>query len=119
MFPIKTVSPDVVSPLSVDQFFTNVLVPEAALLLIKEDMSLNTREDAIQVMQESKEYGIMMFSEQAQPDDVAEIGEKFARERAQEQRKLLEEMHETDADIKRQVEKEEREARRKESSRAK
>jgi hypothetical protein len=109
MFPVDKVPPKVIQPLSVDQFFSHVLVPETALLLIQEDMSLSTREYALQVMRESKEYGVMMFPEHGQPDDVEKVGEKLAWERARRQRKVLEARGETDDDIRKQVEKEEEE----------
>lgn len=88
-----------------------MLVPETAVLLIQEDMGLPTKEEAHRVLNESKKYGLAMFPEQAQTKEVADVGEDLARERARAQRKLLEKRGETDADVKREVQKEQRQAR--------
>ncbi|KIJ55656.1 hypothetical protein M422DRAFT_199977 [Sphaerobolus stellatus SS14] len=110
IFPQDSIADDNVYPLSPDQFTTHVLVPESALLLIQEDMNLDDRAAALKIMEESKQFGVSMYPEQAQGDDVTEVGERLAKQRAEERRKLLEERGETDADVRRQVEEEEREA---------
>ncbi|KAF8586369.1 hypothetical protein K439DRAFT_1408955 [Ramaria rubella] len=110
LFPPSDI-PDSVEPLTPDQFLTRVLVPETAVLLIQEDMNLSTRGEVLRVLDESKKYGLAMFPEQAQGEDIAEIGENLAKERARIRRKELEEMGEADADVKRQVERESKQAR--------
>jgi hypothetical protein len=44
----------------VREFFLSVLVPEAAALLIEEDMNC-THEEALITLRESRQYGQMMF----------------------------------------------------------
>ena len=73
------------------------------MFLIQEDMHLSTKEEAICVVDESRKYGLAMFPEHAQGEEVAEIGEQLAKERAKERRRALERRGEADADIKRQV----------------
>ena len=112
LFSPDTIPLTSVDPLTPSQFLTRVLVPETAMLLIQEDMHLSTKEETLRVLDESKKYGVAMFPEQAQGDEVAEIGERLARERAKERRKILEKRGEADADVKREVERERRQARR-------
>jgi len=73
-------------------------------------MGFSTKEEALHVLDESKRYGLAMFPEQAQTKEVADVGEDLARERARAQRKLLEERGEADADVKREVQREQRQA---------
>ncbi|CAE6460786.1 unnamed protein product [Rhizoctonia solani] len=47
-------------PLTTRQFFMSVLVPEAAALLIEEDMDC-THEEALIILRESRQYGLAMF----------------------------------------------------------
>ncbi|KAB5590832.1 RTC4-like domain containing protein [Ceratobasidium theobromae] len=47
-------------PLTTRQFFMSVLVPEAAALLIEEDMDC-THEEALVTLRESRQYGLAMF----------------------------------------------------------
>ncbi|EUC59143.1 RTC4-like domain protein [Rhizoctonia solani AG-3 Rhs1AP] len=47
-------------PLTARQFFTSVLVPEAAALLIEQDMDC-THEEALVTLRESRQYGLAMF----------------------------------------------------------
>ena len=112
LFSPDTIPLTSVEPLTPSQFLTRVLVPETAMLLIQEDMHLSTKEETLRVLDESKKYGVAMFPEQAQGDEVAEIGERLAKERAKERRKILERRGEADADVKREVERERRQARR-------
>lgn len=54
-------------PLDANTFFEMVLVPEVAVLLIMED-TLMGREEAIEILKESREYGSAMF-----PDDEDDV----------------------------------------------
>ncbi|CAE6483526.1 unnamed protein product [Rhizoctonia solani] len=47
-------------PLSARQFFMSVLVPEAAALLIEQDMDC-THQEALITLRESRQYGLAMF----------------------------------------------------------
>ncbi|KAG9126134.1 hypothetical protein FRC07_004741 [Ceratobasidium sp. 392] len=53
-------SPDKCKPLQPREFFLSVLVPEAAALLVEEDMSCS-HEEALVTLRESRQYGQMMF----------------------------------------------------------
>lgn len=47
-------------PLTPRQFFMSVLVPEAATLLIEQDMDC-THEEALITLRDSRQYGLAMF----------------------------------------------------------
>ena len=63
MMPVSTLPRDAIYPLGPDDFIRRVLVPEAATLLIEEDMGI-TRPEALLVIKESREYGQAMFHAQ-------------------------------------------------------
>ncbi|KAI0369107.1 hypothetical protein BV20DRAFT_411013 [Pilatotrama ljubarskyi] len=98
LFPPASFDPAAALPLTPADFIAHVLVPEAALNLIMEDLSLK-RADALKTLRESVEYGVAMF-----PADEGEggrdgeagqgilsVGEKIIMERARARRKQLEE----------------------------
>ncbi|CAE6359115.1 unnamed protein product [Rhizoctonia solani] len=58
LFPNLT--PEETKPLTTRQFFTSVLVPEAAVLLIEQDMDC-AHEEALIILRESRQYGLAMF----------------------------------------------------------
>lgn len=58
LFPNLT--SDECKPLTTRQFFMSVLVPEAAALLIEQDMDC-THEEALITLRESRQYGLAMF----------------------------------------------------------
>ncbi|QRW02857.1 hypothetical protein RhiLY_01856 [Ceratobasidium sp. AG-Ba] len=58
LFP--DLSPEECRPLQPREFFLSVLVPEAAVLLIEQDMCC-THEEALKILRESRQYGQMMF----------------------------------------------------------
>jgi len=60
MMPVSTLPRDAIYPLGPDDFIRRVLVPEAATLLIEEDMGI-TRPEALLVIKESREYGKLCF----------------------------------------------------------
>lgn len=64
-----------------------------------EDMKLPSKQQALNILEESKKYGIAMFPERAQGSAISEIGERLAKERALSRRKYLEEIGETEEDI--------------------
>lgn len=71
--PVMTKAP--IQPLNVANFVRRVLVPEAASLLIQEDLQIS-RDQALKVMKESREYGAAMFPESDGSDDEAQQAEK-------------------------------------------
>lgn len=90
MFPPVSFPPDSTLPLTPADFIQLILIPEAAVSLITEDMG-QTREEAIVTLRESAEYGVAMFPDD-QPDDAdeAERGEQIVKRRAQTRRGQLE-----------------------------
>ncbi|KAL6307217.1 RTC4-like domain-containing protein [Sparassis latifolia] len=91
LFPPTSFDPDSALPLTPTDFIQLILVPEAAVELIMEDMN-QSRTDAIETLRESAEYGVAMF-----PDDhsdgaaAVEAGDQLVMERAMARRKELEE----------------------------
>jgi hypothetical protein len=84
-----------VQPFDVDFFRSHVLVPEAALLLIREDLSNHPkwvgrvvpRGVAFKVLQKSAAYGKAMFAEE---DGTAGVADQAVRQRAKVRRKEIE-----------------------------
>ncbi|KAA1468921.1 hypothetical protein DENSPDRAFT_764132, partial [Dentipellis sp. KUC8613] len=60
LFPPSSFDADSISPLTPTEFIQRILVPEAALALIMEDMGFD-REHAAITMRESAAYGVAMF----------------------------------------------------------
>ena len=100
MFPPADFHPDATLPLTPPDFITLVLVPEAALRLIADDLSL-PRDKALETLRESVEYGVAMFPADEEEHDmevrggagdgaVLGAGEQMFMERAKARRKELE-----------------------------
>ncbi len=96
LFPPETFPPDSTLPLTPTEFIQLVLVPEAAVALIMQDLD-QSREQAIQTLRESAEYAVAMF-----PDDhghaEGEAGDDIVRKRAIARRKLIESEGEDEGD---------------------
>ncbi|CDO69661.1 hypothetical protein BN946_scf184851.g49 [Trametes cinnabarina] len=97
LFPPASFDPAAALPLTPADFIAHVLVPEAALNLIMEDLNLS-REDALKTLRDSVEYGVAMFpvdeGENGKGDEDSMImgaGEQMIMERARVRRKELEE----------------------------
>lgn len=87
MFPPLNFPANSTLPLTPADFVQRVLLPEAALSLIMEDMH-ETRQSAIATMRASAQYGVAMF-----PDDNTDeafAGETVVQKRAEARRKQLE-----------------------------
>ncbi|KAG8739791.1 hypothetical protein FRC10_005174 [Ceratobasidium sp. 414] len=69
LFP--ELSPEECRPLQPREFFLSVLVPEAATLLVEQDMNC-THEQALVILRESRQYGQMMFPDRG---DLLGLGE--------------------------------------------
>ncbi|OCH96355.1 hypothetical protein OBBRIDRAFT_787434 [Obba rivulosa] len=90
MFPPSSFDPDAVLPLTPTNFIQLILVPEAAVSLIMEDMH-QTRAEAVVTLQESAEYGVAMFPDDHTEGSTAiEAGEQIVMDRALARRKVLE-----------------------------
>ena len=100
MFPPAGFHPDATLPLTPADLISLVLVPEAAVRLIMEDLSL-PRDEAIETLRESVEYGVAMFpvdegegetgSVKGEGKLVVGAGEQMFMDRARARRKELEE----------------------------
>ncbi len=91
LFPPSEFPPHSTLPLTPTEFIQRILVPEAAVSLVIQDMQ-QTRAQAIATLRESAQYGVAMF-----PDDHTEgtsgstnAGEQIVRERAAVRRRELE-----------------------------
>ncbi|OBZ65343.1 hypothetical protein A0H81_14649 [Grifola frondosa] len=104
LFPPTSFDPDSTLPLTPTDFIQLILVPEAAVSLIMEDMS-QTRAASIRTLRDSAEYGVAMF-----PDNGADAinpGEQIIMERARKRRKELEEEERLEEKMLRDFEEEE------------
>ncbi|PCH44453.1 hypothetical protein WOLCODRAFT_123606, partial [Wolfiporia cocos MD-104 SS10] len=89
LFPPSSYDADSTLPLTPTDFNELVLMPEAALLLIMEDME-QTRGEALKTLRESTEYGVAMFPDE-HADGAVGAGDQIIIERARRRRKELEE----------------------------
>jgi hypothetical protein len=60
LYPQDKINMDALKPLSWSTFIEEVLLPEAAVHLIMEDLG-NMYEDAVAVLQESRSFGVIAF----------------------------------------------------------
>ncbi|KAI0788711.1 RTC4-like domain-containing protein [Abortiporus biennis] len=90
LFPPTSFYPDTTLPLTPTEFIQHILVPEAALALIMEDMK-KSRQECIKILRDSAEYGAAMFpDEQGSGEKEAEVVEEIVKKRARKRRKALE-----------------------------
>lgn len=91
MFP--SIQSEKISPLDLASYYSLVLVPETALLLIQDDLQLKkgkggtvTRSQALKILRKSTKYGLAIFpvADGNQPN----AGDDIARRRARKMRKL-------------------------------
>lgn len=91
LFPPAELDPNFTLPLTPTDFIQQILVPEAAVCLIMEDMA-QSRKEAMDTMHDSAEYGVAMF-----PDDhtdgtgATDAAEQIFKDRARARRKEVEE----------------------------
>ncbi|KAJ7188773.1 RTC4-like domain-containing protein [Mycena filopes] len=107
MFPLTTIDPNLVDPLTPNEFIQRILVPEVGMRLVIEDMDLNPearsdKKQAVAVLRESASYGVAMFPEDGGDlaggsgkksrgdDDGMAVAELMVMERARKRRKELE-----------------------------
>jgi RTC4-like domain len=88
IFPPSSFDAQSIVPLTPQEFIQRILVPEAALALIMEDMGQD-RTRAAQTMRESAGYGVAMFPDTSEGPGV-EAGEDIVLERARARRRELE-----------------------------
>ncbi|KAJ6593384.1 RTC4-like domain-containing protein, partial [Mycena capillaripes] len=68
MFPLTTIDPYLVDPLTPNEFIQRILVPEVGMRLVMEDMDLDPdvksdKKQAVAILRESASYGVAMFPE--------------------------------------------------------
>ncbi|KAJ7647751.1 RTC4-like domain-containing protein [Roridomyces roridus] len=104
MFPLASVDPHLVDPLTPNEFIQRILVPEVGMRLVIEDMDLNVdskadKKRAMAVLRESASYGVAMFPEdtgegagktQNGAQDALGVADQMVMERARRRRKELE-----------------------------
>ena len=91
MFPLEKFDPGLAAPLTPAEFIQRILVPEAALSLIMDDMNLD-RDTALETLRESNRYGVAMFPSLDKP----RVDENTAKEKTASRKKgsEAEEVHE-------------------------
>jgi hypothetical protein len=60
MFPLASIHPSLTHPLTPNEFYQRILIPQVGLLLIREDLNVST-ENALNTMRDSVAYGVAMF----------------------------------------------------------
>jgi len=102
MFPLASMDPNFIAPLTANEFVQRILVPEVALHLIMEDKGLSDGDmkEALTILRESSAYGVAMFPEDGGEWDGGKkqeengkigVGDRIVMERAKKRRKELEE----------------------------
>ncbi len=90
MFPLETLSIEKIAPLPVTDFIQRILVPEAGVALVRDDMGVD-EDNALKTLRESSSYGAAMFPV-TDKDGVEEVHDKLVKERARAKRREIEEM---------------------------
>ncbi|KAG1738857.1 RTC4-like domain-containing protein [Suillus paluster] len=99
LFPFSSFDASSIAPLTPAEFIQLVLVPEAAVGLIMQDLHLD-RDEAIVTLRESSQYGVAMFPDTgsskgtavgADDDDDEGVADRIVMERAKARRLELEE----------------------------
>jgi hypothetical protein len=94
--------PNVIAPLTANEFVQRILVPEVALHLIMEDKGFGDEDmtEALTILRDSSAYGVAMFPEDGgewdgnkKQEEIGKIGvgDRIVMERARKRRKELEE----------------------------
>ncbi|KAF7297965.1 RTC4 domain-containing protein [Mycena chlorophos] len=97
MFPLTEIEPQLVNPLTPNEFIQRILVPEVGMRLVMQDMDLDIedsadKKQAVAVLQDSATYGVAMFPDDSgrnNGDDV-DVGEQLIMQRAMRRRAELE-----------------------------
>ncbi|KAH0836450.1 hypothetical protein J3R83DRAFT_8057 [Lanmaoa asiatica] len=96
LFPPSTFDASLIAPLAPAEFIQRILVPEAAVRLIAQDLCVDI-EDAIVTLRESAQYGVAMFPDTGEnkrkgagvDDDEMDVADQIVMERARARRKEL------------------------------
>ncbi|KAG2142858.1 RTC4-like domain-containing protein [Suillus bovinus] len=99
LFPLSSFEPSSIAPLTPAEFIQLVLIPEAAVGLIMQDLCLG-RDEAIVTLRESSQYGVAMFPDTGSgkgaalgddDNDDGGVADRIVMERAKARRLELEE----------------------------
>ncbi|KAG6873027.1 hypothetical protein C0992_009157, partial [Termitomyces sp. T32_za158] len=99
LFPLDSIDPHLVSPLTASEFLQRILVPEIGVRLIMQDMDLDESQmkDAVRILRESANYGVCMFpvDEEEEDEGVADnagldAADMIVMKRAMKRRQQLE-----------------------------
>jgi hypothetical protein len=89
LFPPDTLDPDSITPLTPADFIQRILVPEAAVHLIMEDLQ-STYSNALKTLRESVEYGVAMFPDTGGDNEEGmKAADDVVKERARVRRQQL------------------------------
>jgi len=89
LFTPEAIDPDSTAPLTPSEFIQRILVPEAAVYLIMEDLQ-STYSNAIKTLRESVEYGVAMFPDTGgENEEGMKAADDVVKERARVRRKQL------------------------------
>ena len=96
LFPPSTFDSSLIAPLAPAEFIQRILVPEAAVRLIAQDLCADI-DDAIVTLRESAQYGVAMFPDTGEnkrrgagaDDDEMDVADQIVMERARARRKEL------------------------------
>ena len=89
LFPPDTINSDSTAPLTPADFIQRILVPEAAVYLIMEDLQ-SDYSSAVKTLRESVEYGVAMFPDAGGDNEEGmKAVDDVAKERAKARRKQL------------------------------
>lgn len=89
MFPPETIDPDSTAPLTPSDFIHRILIPEASVYLIMEDLQ-SSYSSAIKTLRESVEYGVAMFPDTGGDNEEGmKAADDVVKERARARRKQL------------------------------
>ncbi|KAJ6497554.1 RTC4-like domain-containing protein [Mycena sanguinolenta] len=134
MFPLDTIDPELVNPLTPNEFIQRILVPEVGMRLVMEDMDLtlddqSDKRRAVAVLRESASYGVAMFPEDGPEsggvsgkkhngdnEEAMGLAEQIVMERARKRRKELEIEEKEEDELWRLQEEEAEEARKREKA---
>ncbi|KAH7885744.1 RTC4-like domain-containing protein [Phlebopus sp. FC_14] len=108
LFPPSSFDASLIAPLSPAEFIQRILVPEAAVRLIAQDLCADIG-DAIATLRESAQYGVAMFpdtvsgegkrKEVDMDDDEMGVADQIVMERARVRRRELEEEEKIEAQM--------------------
>ena len=96
LFPPMDFAPNSTLPLTSTEFIQHILVPEAALCLVMDDMH-QQRVEAIRTLRESAQYGVAMFPDDHTGDGYT-VSEEIVKARAATRRREIQDEEDREED---------------------